>query len=37
MDSAELSLVPVVDGLQVKGLLSRNQVSNYLRLRTELG
>lgn len=37
MDSAEVSLVPVVDGLQVKGVLSRDQVSNYLRLRTELG
>lgn len=37
MDSADQRLVPVVEGLQVKGVLSRDQVKNYLRLRTELG
>lgn len=37
MDSANLRLVPVVEGLQVKGMLSRDQVRHYLKLRTELG
>jgi hypothetical protein len=30
-------MVPVVEGLQVKGILSREQVRHYLKLRTELG
>ncbi len=37
MEEADLKLVPVVDGAQVKGVLSRDQVMRYLRLRTELG
>jgi Zn-dependent protease len=37
MDSANLRLVPVVEGLQVKGMLSRDQVRHYLKLRSELG
>ncbi len=37
MEEADLKLVPVVDGAQVKGVLSRDQVMRYLQLRTELG
>jgi CBS domain-containing protein len=37
MESEGLGLVPVVEGLQVLGVLSRERVLNYLRLRTELG
>ena len=37
MEAADLRLVPVVDGLQVKGILSRENVRHYLKLRTELG
>ncbi len=37
MEAADLRMVPVVEGFQVKGILSREQVHNYLRLRTELG
>jgi Zn-dependent protease/predicted transcriptional regulator len=37
MESENLRLVPVVDGLNVLGVLSRERVLNYLRLRTELG
>lgn len=37
MESEGLGLVPVVEGLQVLGILSRERVLNYLRLRTELG
>ena len=37
MEAANLRMVPVVEGFQVKGILSREQVRNYLRLRTELG
>ena len=31
------SVTKVVDGLRVMGILSREQVRHYLRLRTELG
>ncbi len=37
MDAEDLRLVPVVDGLNVLGVLSRERVLNYLKLRTELG
>ena len=37
MEAADLRLVPVVEGFQVKGILSRDNVRHYLRLRTELG
>jgi Zn-dependent protease len=37
MESENLRLIPVVDGLNVLGVLSRERVLNYLRLRTELG
>lgn len=37
MEEADLTLVPVVDGVQVRGILSRDQVRRYLRLRSELG
>jgi len=37
MESEDLRLVPVVDGLNVLGVLSRERVLNYLKLRTELG
>jgi Zn-dependent protease/CBS domain-containing protein len=37
MEAADLRMVPVVEGIQVKGILSRERVRNYLRLRTELG
>ena len=37
MEAADLRLVPVVDGIQVKGILSRENVRHYLKLRTELG
>jgi CBS domain-containing protein len=37
MEEANLVLVPVVDGLQVMGVLSLDQVMNYLKLRSELG
>lgn len=37
MEAADLRFVPVVEGFQVKGILSREQVHNYLRLRTQLG
>jgi Zn-dependent protease/CBS domain-containing protein len=37
MEEADLKLVPVVDGAQVKGVLSRDLVMRYLQLRTELG
>ena len=37
MEAADLRMVPVVEGLQVKGILSREQVRHYLKLRTELG
>jgi len=37
MEKDDLRLVPVVDGLQVMGILSREQVRHYLKLRTELG
>lgn len=37
MERANLRLAPVVDGLQVMGILSREQVRHYIRLRTELG
>jgi len=37
MEAEDLGMVPVVDGLHVLGVLSRERVLNYLRLRTELG
>lgn len=37
MEAGDLRLVPVVEGLDVLGVLSREKVLNYLRLRTELG
>jgi Zn-dependent protease/CBS domain-containing protein len=37
MEKAGLLLAPVVDGLKVMGILSREQVRHYLSLRTELG
>lgn len=37
MESEGLKLVPVMEGLKVLGVLSRERVLNYLRLRTELG
>lgn len=37
MESENLGLVPVVDGLKVLGVLTRERVLNFLRLRTELG
>jgi Zn-dependent protease/CBS domain-containing protein len=37
MEAADLRLIPVVDGLQIKGILSRENVRHYLKLRTELG
>ncbi|GAG86327.1 unnamed protein product [marine sediment metagenome] len=37
MEAEDLRLVPVVDGLNVLGVLSRERVLNYLKLRTELG
>jgi Zn-dependent protease/CBS domain-containing protein len=37
MDEANLTFVPVVDGAQVRGILSRDQVHRYLKLRSELG
>jgi CBS domain-containing protein len=37
MEAADLRMVPVVEGLQVMGILSREQVHHYLKLRTELG
>jgi CBS domain-containing protein len=36
MDRDNLRVMPVVDGLQVMGILSREQIRHYLRLRTEL-
>ena len=37
MEESGLIQVPVVNGSRVEGLVSREQVLNYLRLRTELG
>jgi Zn-dependent protease/CBS domain-containing protein len=37
MERDDMRLLPVVDGLQVLGILSREQVRHYLWLRTELG
>ena len=37
MDEANVAEAPVVDREQPVGLLSRDQVLRYLRLRTELG
>ena len=37
MEAGDLRLLPVVEGLDVLGVLSRERVLNYLRLRTELG
>lgn len=37
MEAAGVKLVPVIDGVQIMGVLSREQVMRYLRLRTELG
>jgi Zn-dependent protease len=37
MDQAKVSQLPVVDDNQVLGLLSRENIFNYLRLRNELG
>lgn len=37
MEAEDLRLVPVMEGLDVLGVLSREKVLNYLRLRTELG
>ena len=37
MDRAKVSQLPVVDENQVLGLLSRENIFNYLRLRNELG
>ncbi len=37
METSGLRMVPVVEGFQVKGILSRERVRNYLQLRTELG
>ncbi len=36
MERDNLRVMPVVDGLQVMGILSREHVRHYLRLRTEL-
>lgn len=37
MDSSKVAQVPVMDGDAVVGLLTREQVLHYIRLRTELG
>jgi len=37
MDDANVAQVPVVDGSRVAGLLSREQILRYVRLRAELG
>lgn len=37
MEEAHQTFVPVVDGAQVRGILSREQVRRYLKLRSELG
>lgn len=37
MDEANMSQLPVVHGNQILGLLSRDSIFNYLRLRSELG
>lgn len=37
MDSANVAQVPVTEGSQVKGILSREQVLHYIRLRSEIG
>ena len=37
MDEAKVSQLPVVDDNRVLGLLSRETIFNYLRLRNELG
>ena len=37
MDEAQTSQLTVVDNNQVMGLLSRDSIANYLRLRAELG
>jgi CBS domain-containing protein len=37
MDDANVAQVPVVEGNQVAGLLSREQILRYVRLRAELG
>lgn len=37
MDEAKVSQLPVVDNNQVLGLLSRDSIFNYLRVRSELG
>ncbi|MBM3135262.1 MAG: CBS domain-containing protein [Chloroflexi bacterium] len=37
MDDANVNQVPVVEGDKIAGMLSREQVLHYLRVRTELG
>ncbi len=37
MDSANVAQLPVVEGDQIVGILSREQVLRYIRLRAELG
>jgi CBS domain-containing protein len=37
MDDAKTNHVPVIKDGQVVGLLSRTQIANYVRLKTELG
>jgi predicted transcriptional regulator len=37
MDDANVAQVPVMEGHQVVGLLSREQVLHYIRVRAELG
>jgi predicted transcriptional regulator len=37
MDDANVAQVPVVEGDEIVGILSREQVLHYIRLRTELG
>jgi Zn-dependent protease/predicted transcriptional regulator len=37
MDEANVAQLPVFDGSRVAGLLSREQVLHYIRLRTEIG
>lgn len=37
MDDANVAQVPVVKGDEIVGMLSREQVLRYIRLRVELG
>jgi predicted transcriptional regulator len=37
MDDANVAQVPVVEGNQIVGMLSREQVLHYIRVRAELG